>query len=178
MMYTTEEEIEQLQKFMFQDKLKSLDEAIPGANDDKASLGDTIESDLDIENDVVERVSQEQVQNELWEMVSSTLNNDRMTDILCYRYINGLTLEAIGNRLGITRERVRQSESFTLSRLRRSSKMRKLVLDLNLWDEGKPFSINRIKLWCEHGRYQALDNKELAYAKRMGWVDEKKLMRA
>lgn len=59
MMYTSVIEIEQLQKFMYQDQVKSIDETIPGADDDKTNLSDTIESDLDIESDVVERVSQE-----------------------------------------------------------------------------------------------------------------------
>lgn len=111
-------------------------------------------------------------------MVSYILKNDRMTDVLCYRYINKLTLEAIGNKLGVTRARVREIEVLALSRLRRNTKMRKLVLDLGLWEEGKPFSIDRIKIWCRAGRYQCLDKKELSYARRMGWVDEKKLMRA
>lgn len=127
---------------------------------------------------MVERVSQAQVRSEVWDMVSNILKNDRMTDVLYYRYINRLTLEEIGNKLGVTRARVREIEALALSRLRRNTKMRKLVLDLGLWEEGKPFSIRNIKLWCDGGRYQCLDKKELAYAMRMGWVDEKKLMRA
>jgi hypothetical protein len=43
---------------------------------------------------------------------------------------------------------------------------------MGLWDEDKPINIRVVKAWVESGRISALDKKELAYAKRMGWIKE------
>jgi len=127
--------------------------------------------DTDLEGEVVEKVGGEQLHDLLWEMINQALKNERMTDILRYRFVNGFTLEEIGEILNITRQAVRQSESAAFMHLRRNRKIRQLVTELGIWDADKPFSANRVKLWCECERYSALDKKELQYAVRMGWVE-------
>lgn len=62
--------------------------------------------------------------------------------------------------------------------IKRNANVRRIAVETGLWDNAKPFSANMIKRRCEHGSYQYLDKKELAYAMRMGWVDEQKIMRA
>lgn len=117
-----------LQHYMFQDKVKSLDEVLPGADgNDNMTVADTLAVDTVLEDDVVEKVAKEQLQAELWDIISSVLKDDKMVSTLCYRFKEGLTLDEAGQRLGITREMVRQYESKALRRLRTNSKSKRLV---------------------------------------------------
>lgn len=170
-LYISEQAVMQLQRFMFQNNVKSLDAPVAGGEEENINYSDAVASDIDLEGDVIERVSQEQLQDELWDLVSKVLKNDSMIRILRLRFIERLTLEEIGERLNITRQAVRQSESAAFMHLRRNRKIRHLVTELGIWDEDKPFSVERIKTWCKYGRYSALDKKEMQYAVRMGWVE-------
>lgn len=84
--------IEQLQRFMFRDKVKSLDVAFPGTENEDITVGDTLASDFDIESDVIEKVAQEQLESELWDRVSEVLKHDKMVTVLRYRFIDRLSL--------------------------------------------------------------------------------------
>lgn len=123
----SEKVIEQLQCYMFQNKIQSLDFALPGNDNEDITVADSIASDIDIENDIVEKVAQEQLQAELWDIVSQVLKHDEMIQILRLRFIDRLAMEEIGKRLGIPRERVRQYESLALRRLRCNSKTKRLI---------------------------------------------------
>lgn len=107
-LHISEKGVEQLQHFMFRDKVKSLDTAAPGGEEEDITFMDTLPGDTDLEGEVVERVTQEQLKGELWQEVSRVLKHDTMIEILRLRFIDRLTLEEVGGRLGITRERVRQ----------------------------------------------------------------------
>ena len=118
--------VEQLQRFMFRDKVHSLDAAVPGEEDD-ISFTDMVASDIDLEGEVVERLSQEQLNGELWDIVSQVLKHDTMVKILRLRFIDRLTMEEVGQRLGITRQGVRQYEVLALRRLRCNSRSKRLI---------------------------------------------------
>lgn len=79
--------VEQLQRFMFQDKLMRLDSAVPGGKEDGTKFIDTLLSDVDIEGDVVEKVFPEQIKSEIWDTVIQVLKDDRKVQILKLRYI-------------------------------------------------------------------------------------------
>jgi RNA polymerase primary sigma factor len=119
--------VEDLQRYMFQDKIQSLDFALPGNDNEDLTAADSVASDIDLEGEVVERISQKQLKNELWDMVAQVLKHDDMVGVLRYRFIDRLTLEETGERLGLTRERVRQYENNALRRLRCNSKSKKLI---------------------------------------------------
>lgn len=121
--------IEQLQRFMFQDKVKSLDVAFPGTENDDITVGDTLASDIDIEYDVIEKVVQEQLESELWDRVSQVLKHDKMVTVLRCRLIDSFSLDETGKRMGITRERVRQYEVLALRRLRCNSRTKRMFED-------------------------------------------------
>jgi RNA polymerase primary sigma factor len=126
-LHISEKGVEQLQHFMFRDKVKSLDEMVSVGEDEGIAYTDTVASDIDLEGEMVERVTQEQLKGELWQMVSRVLKHDTMVKILRLRFIDRLTLEEVGGRLGITRERVRQYESLALRRLRCNSRSKRLI---------------------------------------------------
>lgn len=167
----SEPTITHLQKYMYRDNVQSLDAIVPGTENEELTLMDTIASDLDLEREVVDRVGDKQLKDELWDIVNQVLKHDKMNEVLRYRFVDKLTLEAIGEKLNITRERVRQYESLALRRLRNNSRTRRLVIELGMWYEYVPFNVDRVKTWCKYGRYSALDKKEMQYAARMGWVE-------
>jgi RNA polymerase primary sigma factor len=126
-LHVSNKTVEQLQRFMFQTKVKSLDTVLPDTDNDEITLGDSVTSDIDIEGDITEKVSKEQLQNELWDLVSSVVQNDKMVSTLRYRYIDKLTLQETGERLDITKEMVRQYEFKALRRLRSNSRSKRLI---------------------------------------------------
>lgn len=174
-LYTSEKAIEQLQRFMYQDKVKSLDAAVPGGEEDDITFKDTVASDIDLEGDVVEKISQEQLKGELWDLISMVLKDDKKVQIVKLRYIDNLSLESIAKRFNISREAVKQMLVRCDRLIKRNAGIRRLAIETGLWDADKPFSAERVKFWCEHGRYNYLDKNELRYARRMGWVDEELL---
>ena len=94
----------------------------PVGDDGENSLGDMMEdrSEPTPEEAVELLVEKEEVQELLQKLT------DREREVICQRYGLGverpLTLEEIGGKLGVTRERVRQIEARALEKLRRSAK--------------------------------------------------------
>lgn len=177
-LYISEQAVMDLQRFMFQNNVRSLDAPIAIGEEEDINYTDTVASDIDLEGDVIERVSQEQLQDELWDLVSQVLKSNTMIRILHFRFIDKLTLDAIGERMNVTGQAVRQSEKAAFMHLRRNRMIRHLVTEMGIWDADKPFSANRVKLWCDCGRYSSLDKKEKQYAVRMGWAEPSILMKA
>lgn len=126
-LYVSDKTIEQLQQFMSRGKVRSLDEVRPGNDNEEITVADSVASDVDIEYDIVEKVSREQLKGELWDLISMVLKNEKMVGVLRYRFIDRFTLEETGERLGITRERVRQYEVLALRRLRCNSRSKRLM---------------------------------------------------
>lgn len=170
-----DKELDNLEKFMSRGQIRSLDELVPGVEDDNIKLIDTLASDVDIENDITEKVSQEQLQAELWDLLSQVLDDDRKVQIIKLRYIDKLALENIAKRFSISRSAVEQMIIRCNRLIKRNADIRRLAIETGLWDANKPFSAERVKAWCEWNRYDYLDKKELKYARRMGWVDEELL---
>jgi predicted DNA-binding transcriptional regulator AlpA/predicted DNA-binding protein (UPF0251 family) len=82
------------------------------------TLGETIRGNDDERPDVaVEAASDAEAARAAFEAVLATLV-PRHQEALRLRLVDGLTLEEVGDRMGVTRERVRQIELKTLPRLR------------------------------------------------------------
>ncbi len=167
--------VEQLQRFMFRDKVKSFDEMVSIGEDESITFVDTVASDTDLEGEVIERVSQEQLKGELWDILSMVLKDDKKVQIIKLRYIDNLALERIAEQFNISRAAVDQSIKYSIRLIKRNAGIRRLAIETGLWDADKPFSADRVKYWCECSRYNMLDKNELRYAKRMGWVDDELL---
>jgi RNA polymerase primary sigma factor len=65
--------IERLRNFMFKYKIKSLDASIPD-NDEELTLVDIVAGDTDIESEIIDKVSNEDLHNKLWDMIKHVLN--------------------------------------------------------------------------------------------------------
>lgn len=110
--------LEKLKGYIFTaGKVKSLDETIPGGEGDDVTYADTVASGQDLEDEVIDRMMEQDKKN-LWQIVERNANEIE-NQVIRFRYIKSLTLEAAGQELGITREAVRQWESKALRKLRR-----------------------------------------------------------
>ncbi len=163
--------VEKLEQFMFQGAVRSLDEVIPGNDNESLSLGDTVSAEVDVEGDAVERLAAVQFRGELWDIVSQVLKDERMIKVIQYRFVESSTLDSAGSRMGITREMVRQYEAKALKQLRCNSRTRRLGQELGLWSGECPIDAHRVKCWAEEGKLTYLNKRELKYAVNMGWVD-------
>ena len=95
--------------------IHSISEPIAGENDD-ITLGDTLASDDCIEDDVIKSVDTAAMKIELWETVDDLPN--KMSEVLKYRYKDGLTLKETGENIGVTLGRVRVIENEAIRKLR------------------------------------------------------------
>lgn len=163
--------IEHLEKFMFQGRIISLDATIPGEDNDDVTIADIVASDVDIENDIVEKVAQEQIREELWDIVAKVLKDKKKLQIFQMRYINNMTMEQIGEQLNVSRAAIDQALRYGIRMIRRNSRARDLGEELEIYSRDVPFNANIVKRWALEGKLQYLDKRELKYAANMGWVD-------
>lgn len=104
--------------------IDSLDRQIQ-SEDDSLFLGDSVADKKELENEVIESMMQDNITTGLWQMVEK-YTNETENKVINARFKRSLTLAAIGEELGITREAVRQWESKGLRKLRYSKCMREI----------------------------------------------------
>lgn len=104
--------------------LESLEGTI--TDTDGLPLGDAIPSNHDVENEVICKMVDEDLDN-LWKVVYNNTSKEE-NEVINLRYRNNMTLQAIGDKLGVTRERVRQIETKSLRKLR-VPRIRRLLED-------------------------------------------------
>lgn len=136
------------------------------------TVSDTLAGDTDVESDVVEQIGQEQLHKELWDLVSQVLKDDKKAQLLKWRYIDSLTLEEIANRYKVSRANIHQLEVQSLRKLRSNSKTKRIGIELGLWEKDSRISASKIKEWVSRGHINWLSEKDLEYARRMGWVGD------
>ena len=91
------------------------DEPVQGMDGD-ISIGDTVASGEDMEENTIREIDKEQMKRELWLAVDQ-LPGD-LPAAIRLRYKDRLTLEKTGQALGVNRERARQLESKAMRILR------------------------------------------------------------
>jgi RNA polymerase primary sigma factor len=99
----------------------------PTDDEEDATLGDFIRDDS--ASELPEIVAQNLLQEHLRQVLDNLPHRERRTIQLRYGLLDGQvhTLEEVGNKLGVTRERVRQIEAQAMRRLRNPSFRHKLV---------------------------------------------------
>lgn len=163
--------VKRLEKFMYRGAVRSLDETIPGGEDDSISFLDTVPADINVEEDAVEKMAAEQLREELWSIVAQVLQDEKKLQIFRMRYIDNMTLEQIGEQLHVSRTAIEQALKYGLRIIRRNPRARDLGEELGLWYRDIPIDAHRVKRWAREGKLQYLNKKELKYAANMGWVD-------
>lgn len=120
-LYVSREKLDQIRKAALMGNIRSLSEPIPGT-DDEISLGDTVASGEDMEEDAIRKIDKERMKRELWLAVDQ-LPGDLPVAVRL-RYKDRLTLEKTGQALGVNRERARQLESKAMRILRQPHRCR------------------------------------------------------
>lgn len=125
------------------------------------TLGDTIASTEDMEAYVIDKVAAEQLRSVVWSEVDRL--PEQQGNALKYRYIGEMTLDAIGQVMGITRESVRQHERKALRSLRCKHDFIRLVKEYDIIQTkaygGGVSSFNRT--WTSSTEYAAMKLLEM-----------------
>ena len=118
--------LRQIEKDGQMGQIQSLD--VPIGEEEDSSMYDLVPGDSDLENDVVERVQQEQLRNEVWKAVDSL--PEEQSVIIRMRYQHGCTLKEAGKTLGLNVSQAKTVESKAFRELRKPSRSRRLMLFL------------------------------------------------
>lgn len=118
--------------------VSSLDAEITSVDD--MTIMDCLESDLDVENSIINKIYDEQCKNELWGIVERYTGN-RGSRILIDRYKENMTLQQVANKEGVTRACIHQIEMQALKKLRTGQAGRQLrakfdIVDASLFRTG------------------------------------------
>lgn len=89
----------------------------PISEEGENTLGDTLAGEESTDQEVLDRMQQEQLNRELWECVNSLPG--KQPDIIKKRFQEGMTLQAVGEMYGISTGVIRSTEKKALRTLRR-----------------------------------------------------------
>lgn len=119
----SEDEIQKIR--IYSQNVASLDAPLKNTDGEELSLADTIADRLNMEEDTVDRLHEEAMQTELWDIVSKYADQQQDKVIRLY-FRDGKTLSEIAAETGVSLERVRQIKADGLRRLRRGKALREL----------------------------------------------------
>lgn len=122
----TPEMVRQIEKDGQMGQIQSLD--VPIGEEEDSSMYDLVSGTSDLENDVAERVQQEQLRDEVWKAVDSLPKEQ--SAVIRMRYQHGCTLKEAGKALGINVSQAKTIESKAFRELRKPSRSRRLRLFL------------------------------------------------
>ena len=125
------EEVQEIQGYM--QSVVSLD--TPIAEDNSLTLADTLQADLSVENDTVDKIYSEHSKNELWGIVeryTATRENDIIKEI----FLHNKTMSAVAREQGVTIDRIRQIKEKGLRRLRMGKAKRELLEKFDIAEAG------------------------------------------
>lgn len=105
----------------------SLEEPIPGGDEEKSSRGEFIADETVLRPDA--EISRKLLHEHIHEILGDLSEKERKIIEMRYGIADGIsyTLEQVGRQFGVTRERIRQIESKVHDRMRSSDRIRKLI---------------------------------------------------
>lgn len=162
-------EVQEIKNYM-QDII-SLD--VPLSAADEVTLQDSIQADINIEDDTVNKIYRQYEESELWEIVAEHTNT-RECDIIKDIFVNKKSLAAVGKTQGLSANRVRQIKESGLRKLR-MGKARRTLLDKFEIIEAKEYrnGIGKFKRYgCSTVEYVAMRRAEIEeeYKRRIGQI--------
>lgn len=107
----------------------------PLADDNSLTLADTIQADLSLENDTVDKIYKEHSKNELWGIVeryTAAKENEIIKEI----FLHNKTMAAVAREQGVTIARIRQIKEAGLRRLRIGKAKRELLEKFDIVEAG------------------------------------------
>ena len=119
----TLEQLKDMKKDAAAVQIRSTSEVI-GGDDDDITLEDTLADPSEPYEDVVDRLQNEELRREIWSCVEDL--GEQRAAVIRGRFRDDMTREAIGDGLGLSKERIRQLEGDALRRLRMGDNLRRL----------------------------------------------------
>ena len=113
-LYVSREKLREIKKNARMAKIRSLSE--PMNVDEDISLGDSIASDQNMEEDVCRELDYDIMQKALRKVVDDL--PEQQAAVIRMRYQEHMTLDTVGQNMGVSRERVRQEEAKAFRKLR------------------------------------------------------------
>lgn len=127
---STETEIKELKPFLY--NIESLDKPLSN-EDESTTISDTLVSNCNVENDVIDSIYNEYEKKELWKIVEESTSELENNIIYCY-YHDSKSLNEIGRERNITPERVRVIRNDGLRKLKVGKGRKKLMEKLYILD--------------------------------------------
>lgn len=118
----SEKEVESIQTYS--KSVESLDKPLTSEDED-FTVGDTVADGSDMEQDIVDRLHDEAVSRELWDIVQ-TYTDDMQGQVIRAYFHDGKSLTEIAREYGVSMERIRQIKAAGLRRLRMGKALRKI----------------------------------------------------
>ena len=125
------EEVQEIKGYM--QGVASLDTPLSGYED--LTLSDTLQADLNIENDTVDKIYNEYSESELWRIVEH-YTAERENAIIKEIFVNKKTMAQIARENGLTFGRIRQIKESGLRKLRIGKAKRELLEKFNIVEAG------------------------------------------
>lgn len=125
------EEVQEIQGYM--QSVVSLD--TPIAEDNSLTLADTLQAEISVENETIDKMYAEHSKNELWGIVehyTATRENEIIKEIFLY----GKTMSQVAREQGVSIERIRQTKEKGLRRLRIGKAKRELLEKFDIAEAG------------------------------------------
>lgn len=122
LMGISEKEVQEIQAYM--QGIGSLD--TPISDDDSLTLSDTLQADLSVENETVDKMYAEHSKNELWGIVER-FTTERENHVIREIFINNQTMAAVARAENLSLDRIRQIKEKGLRRLRIGKAKRALL---------------------------------------------------
>jgi RNA polymerase primary sigma factor len=111
------EQVRDIHKNACMTNMVSLDAPVKGFEEEGFMTGDGIPSVEDMEEETLDRLQQEQLKTVLWGYVDNL--QDRQPEVIHKRYIDKMTLEAIGKERGVKPAAIRKEELKAMRELRK-----------------------------------------------------------
>lgn len=118
----TNEQYDFLMHTINQEAVISIDTPLQTKAGDNLTIGDCLADSVDIECDAIEA----DCKNRIWEIIDDVLN-DKQKDVITSYFMNQQTYSAIGERMGCSRERIRQIKEKALSILKEINELQDLA---------------------------------------------------
>lgn len=125
------EEVQEIQGYM--QSAISLD--APIAEDNSLTLADTLQADLSVENDTVDKIYSEHAKNELWGIVER-YTAIRENDIIKEIFLHNKSMTQVAREQGLSFDSVRQIKEKGLRRLRMGKAKRELLEKFDIAEAG------------------------------------------
>lgn len=130
-MMITVSEVEELKQYS--QSVSSLDE--PLNEDADITLCDNVQSDFDLENEMIDKIYAEHSKNELWGIVER-YTSDIENKVIADRYKQDMTYRDIGIKNNISMQRAREIEHNALRKLRIGKAKRRLLEKFEVVESG------------------------------------------